>query len=314
MNDLDDRLIRVLQTDGRASFSDLAKKLGVTRSLATAKLNELTNSGELRIVAAVHPRVLGLNAVAHVSIQLSGSAGPALAKLSKLEGAVFASLTTGRYGIITELRLPTVPELYKQVEAIRATDGVAGVDVLMYKDVVRSLFLGKEPPSPDLELDQLDLKIMSELQLDGRMGFEMLGEKVGLSTSAARIRVLRLIDARVMQVGPVRSRSASSKSMAFGLGISTISGTEEVVDFFGRTPGLEFLATCFGRHDLVATVGVSSMDEMHETLDQVRALGSVANVETWLHLRIIQERYDRPLDKMLEAQTESDGYGHPRTA
>src|SRR5437868_3943688 len=78
MHDLDDRLIRLLQADGRASFSELSKQLGVTRSAATAKVNELISTGELRIVAAIHPRLLGLTAVAHVSIQLNGSAQAAL--------------------------------------------------------------------------------------------------------------------------------------------------------------------------------------------------------------------------------------------
>ncbi|WP_426979747.1 Lrp/AsnC family transcriptional regulator [Pseudarthrobacter sp. O4] len=307
MHDLDNRLIRLLQADGRASFSELSKQLGVTRSVATAKVNELTSSGELRIVAAVHPRLLGLAAVAHVSIQLNGSARPALDKLSQLDGAVFASLTTGRYGIIAELRLPTVERLYEDVEAIRLSEGVAAVDVLMYKEVVRSLFLGKEPPDPGLELDDADLLILGELQLDGRLGFEALGERIGLSASAARNRVMRLLDARVMQIGPIRSRSGSSRAMAFGFGISTSAGTEEAIAFFSATPGVEFIASCFGRYDLVATAGVSSLDEMYEILDKVRAMGSVASVESWLHLKIVQERYAKPLDKMLATRTHADG-------
>jgi len=306
MHDLDNRLIRLLQADGRASFSDLSKQLGVTRSVATAKVNELISSGELRIVAAVHPRLLGLTAVAHVSIQLSGSAQPALDKLRQLDGAVFASLTTGRYGIIAELRLPTVERLYEDVEAIRLSEGVAAVDVLMYKEVVRSLFLGKEPPDPGLELDDADLLILGELQMDGRLGFEALGERIGLSASAARNRVMRLLDARVMQIGPIRSRSGSSRAMAFGFGISTSAGTEEAIAFFSATPGVEFIASCFGRHDVVATIGVSSLDEMYETLDRVRAMESVASVESWLHVRIVQERYAKPLDKMLATRTRAE--------
>lgn len=308
MHDLDDRLIRLLQADGRASFSDLSKQLGVTRSAATAKVNELISTGELRIVAAIHPRLLGLTAVAHVSIQLNGSAQAALDKIGQLDGAVFASLTTGKYGIIAELRLPTVERLYEDVEAIRRCEGVAAVDVLMYKEVVRSLFLGKEPPDPGLELDHTDLLILGELQVDGRLGFEALGERIGLSASAARIRVLRLLEARVMQIGPVRSRSGSSSSMAFGFGISTSGGTEEATEYFSATSGVEFIASCFGRYDLVATVGVSSLDEMYEVLDKVRALDSVASAECWLHLRIIQERYAKPLDKILATKAQSNGH------
>jgi DNA-binding Lrp family transcriptional regulator len=296
---LDDQLVRLLQTDGRATFSQLSKQHGVNRALVTNKLNEMTASQELRIVAAVHPRLLGLNAVAHLSIKLHSSAQPAVDLLSSLEGAVFVSLTTGRYGIIAELRLPTVEELYQQVELIRSCEGVAGVDVLMYKDVMRSLFLGKEPPRLDLELDTLDLRLMNELQVDGRLGFEALGEKVGLSASAARMRVLRLLEARVMQIGPIRVRTRGSNFMAFGFGITTNSDRQEAADFFSSTPGVEFIATCFGRYDLVATVGVSSQEELYEIADRLRSLPSVVSMESWLHLKIVQERYAKPLDKIL---------------
>ncbi len=302
MHSLDERLIRLLQADGRASFSDLSKQLGVTRSTVTAKVNELLSTGELRIVAAVHPRLLGLTAVAHVSIQLSGSAQAALDTLAGMDGAVFASVTTGKYGAVAELRLPTMERLYEDIETLRFADGVAAVDVLMYKDVVRSLFLGQEPPDPGLELDHTDLLLMGELQADGRLGFEALGEKVGLSASAARVRVLRLLEARVMQIGPILSRSGSSQSLAFGFGISTSSGTGEAIDFLAATEGVEFIATCFGRYDLVATVGVASPDEMHGILDRLRALDSVAGAESWLHLKIVQERYDKPLDKILASR------------
>lgn len=299
MNNLDDQLIRLLQADGRASFSDLSKQLGVARATVTARVNDMLSSGELRIVAAVHPRLLGLSAVAHVSIQLSGPAQPVLQTLERLEGAVFASLTTGAYGVTAELRLPDMARLHQHIEAIRHSEGVSAVDILMYKNVVRSLFLGQEPPDAGLELDHTDLLIMDQLQRDGRLGFEALGERVGLSASAARVRVLRLLDARIMQVGPILSRSGSSQSMAFGLGVSVSTDTAEAIDLLAATPGVEFVANCLGRYDLVGTIGVGSTAEAHGILEQLRALDSVSGADSWLHLKIVQERYDKPLDKIL---------------
>ncbi|WP_427135836.1 Lrp/AsnC family transcriptional regulator [Pseudarthrobacter sp. S9] len=301
MHDLDDGLVRLLQADGRASFSDLAKQLGATRAAITAKVNELTASGEVRIVAALHPRVLGLNALAHVSIRLSGPAREVLDRLAHLDGAVFASLTTGPYGIIAELRLPSVPELFAQIDVIRRAPGVSGVDVHMYKELVRSLFLGKETPRAGLVLDQVDLRIMAELQIDGRMSFEALGEHVDLSPSATRTRMLRLIDNGVMQIGAIRRRSGSDRFMTYGFGVSTVAETDEVVDYFSNLPGIEFIATTFGRHDMLATVGVSSLDEVTSILDDLRRLDSVVEADSWLHLRIVQERYEKPLDNLVVA-------------
>lgn len=70
---------------------------------------------------------------------------------------------------------------------------------------------------------------------------------------------------------------------------------------------MEFIASCFGRYDLVATIGVSALDEMHEILDKARAIESVASVDSWLHVRIVQERYAKPLDKMLAKRAHANG-------
>lgn len=52
---------------------------------------------------------------------------------------------------------------------------------------------------------------------------------------------------------------------------------------------------------------MSALDEMHEILDKVRAMESVASVESWLHVRIVQARSAKPLDKMLARRTHANG-------
>src|ERR1051325_5078851 len=49
-------------------------------------------------------------------------------------------------------------------------------------------------------MDDIDRAILRELQVDGRIPYADLGPKVGLSPSAARLRLQRLIDAKAVQV------------------------------------------------------------------------------------------------------------------
>ncbi len=294
---IDEPLVRALQRDGRASFSDLARELGMSRGFVAGRVAELTGAGELRIVAAVHPRVLGLNALAHLAIRVTGSAREVASRLTELDGCVFVSLTSGTAGVVAEFRLKDVETLYERLEDIRRIEGVAGIDVLLYKNVARSLFLSSEPPAPEFELDDTDLDILTELQRDGRLPFETLGARVGLSTSATRTRVLRLLGANVMQIGAIRSRSGDAPLLTVGYGMITENGrTDEVVDYFTAVDGVEFIATCFGRFDAVATVAVDTGAGSLAVLEGARTLPSVVSVESWLHLSIVQERYERPLE------------------
>src|SRR5262245_7083162 len=72
MDQLTKKIITILRRDGRASYSDIARELDTTRDNVASRVNPLFQSGELRVIAALHPRVLGLNVSAHMSLKVTG--------------------------------------------------------------------------------------------------------------------------------------------------------------------------------------------------------------------------------------------------
>lgn len=303
MNDFEEQLVRALQQDGRASFSGLAKDLGATRATVAARVNALIDSGQLRVVAAVHPRVLGLNCLAHIAVRLAGDPDAVIEALDAMESPVFISQTTGHYQLAAELRTSTMSSLYRQIELIRSLPQVTAVEVLIYERVIRSLFLGAEPSLPDLDLTEADLRLINLLQHDGRMSLAEMGAQIGLSVSACRARMHRLLEANVMQIGAIRRRTENSRAMAFGLGITTAGPEDEAVGYLQGLPGVEFIVKCIGRFNLVATIGVASLGEYQRSVAGLRRLGSVASVDTWLHTEIVRERYEKSLDALVDAIT-----------
>ncbi|WP_294564075.1 Lrp/AsnC family transcriptional regulator [uncultured Arthrobacter sp.] len=301
MSDFEERLVRQLQNDARASFSELAKQLGTSRATVANHVNGLLDSGQLRIVAAVHPRVLGLNSLAHVAVTSSGDLEPIIEAMEAMQGPVFISQTTGKYNLVAELRMPSMESMYEQIELLRAHPQVSDVNVLVYEKVIRSFFLGAEPQLPGLEFDETDLRLMNLLQRDGRRSFADLAAEVGLSVSACRTRILRLIESNVMQIGAIRRRTQTSQAMAFGLGITTSGVVAEAVTHLEKLPGVEFIAKCIGRYNLIATVGVASLGEYNAVIAELRRLPSVTAVETWLHAEIVRERYEQSLDALVAA-------------
>jgi DNA-binding Lrp family transcriptional regulator len=301
VNELDKSLVRELQKDGRASFSDLAKAVGSNRTVVASRVNHLIDSGEVRVVAAVHPRLLGLFVLAHLAIKVTNDTAETLRHLDALDSAVYVSETTGPYQIVVEVRMATMAELYEVIAHIRALSAVAEVNVLVYEHVIRSLFLGEEPALEGLTLDEIDVEIMTILQRDGRAGFADIGAAVGLSMSACRTRVLRLIDANVMQVGAIASRDDAFGSIVFGSGLTLSGDPAEVVDLLSGMDGVEFVARTIGRYSLVATIAVDSQRAYNRVVHAIRNLPSVLHLDTWLHTSIIQERYENTLDRLVSA-------------
>ncbi|ALE04460.1 hypothetical protein AL755_01925 (plasmid) [Arthrobacter sp. ERGS1:01] len=289
-----------LQLDGRASFSDLARAVGSNRTVVAAHVNELLNSGKVRVIAAIHPRVLGLEVLAHLAIKVSGDPGEALAGLDDLDSAVYISETTGTYQIVMEVRMPAMGGLYDTIAYVNGLPTVQEVNVLVYERVIRSLFLGEEPAMDRVALDQTDIDIMRILQRDGRTGFAEIGEAVGASMSTCRSRVLRLLDANIMQVGAIESRSDTSGTIVFGCGMS-LAGNESaaVVEHLAGVDGVEFVARTIGRYAMVATIAVGSQRDYNQVVRAIRALRGVKHLETWLHTNILQERYENTLEQLV---------------
>ena len=127
MDDLDHALIKALQRDGRASVSELAADLGVTRATVKSRMDRLRAAGEIagftvltRGDVATHP-VRGL--------MMLGIEGRGTEKVMRvLAGMVEVQAvhsTNGTWDLIVELGTDTLDALDAVLFRIRRMDGVS---------------------------------------------------------------------------------------------------------------------------------------------------------------------------------------------
>lgn len=298
MDQLTKKIILILRRHGRSSFSDIARELDITREQVASRVNPLFQSGQLRVIAAPHPRVLGLNVSAHISLKVSGPIQPVIQALDGLDSLVFISVSAGAFQVIAETGLPSMTELRQQICMIRALAGVADVQVLLYERLLSSFFLGEEPESFNYNFDDYDISIITILQQDGRASYADIADKVGLSLSGCRIRVQRLLESGVMQIGAIKQRSDMTDDLLFGVGINAHGDLQDVTELLRAESGLEFMARTVGRYDIIATLSFNSLRDFNRLISRLLALPSVTYSEQWLHVQIVRERYDRPLEHL----------------
>jgi DNA-binding Lrp family transcriptional regulator len=299
MDPITEQALALLRRDGRSSFSDLARRLGTTRANIARRIGPLLDSGQLRVVAAIHPRLLGLDVLAHVSIRAEGDIAALAASIAELDSPVFVSEVSGSYQIIAELHTTDFGGLHHDLRRLRALPGVVEVQVHLYERMLKSFFLGEEPALAAPTLDEIDLEIMEQLQEDGRLGFADLGERVGLSLSSCRSRVNRLIESGAMQIGAIMQRGEDTTSgLPFGFGFGLVGDDENLIALLRAHPGCEFIARTVGRFDLIATVSFPGLPEFSAFLASARELDGVRVAEQWLHVRIRQERYQYSLHRI----------------
>lgn len=294
MKDLTAQIIAILRRKGRASYSEIARELGTNRDYVASRINPMIETGKLRIVAGVHPGVLGYTTSAHLSIKAGGDIQRVIDELERLDTPVLISVVAGAFQIVVELQLRSLTALRRQVSIIRAITGVREINVHIYERILSSFFLGAEPDFHS-QLDETDIKIVNRLLRDGRANFAEIAQVVGLSVSGCRTRIQRLLESAVVQIGAIKQRSDMTSELLFGIGVNAQGDCREVIDAILASPGLEFIARTVGRFDLIATVEFNSLREFNLLVSQLRCLPSLEYCEQWLHVSIVREQYFRPL-------------------
>lgn len=292
---MDEELFELLQRDGRASYQELSEQIGVSRAAVTSRLNSLFDQGVLRVVAAVHPEYLGLKAIAHISIQTSGSAADAIRIMAERIEVVLVSITSGSHDIVLEVRSPDQQALYATIAHIRSLPSVLTVNTLIYVDVLLGSFMPRAPFDWSVKVDDDDVKIIRLLQEDGRRSFRSLAETINLSPSAIRNRVNALLAGNVIRIGASVDRRIGRSHVAAGFGLNVKDDGSAVVGALRTIRGVEFLARTVGRFDLVATVAAESTTGLRAVAERLRSMDLVVRVESWVHLETVKERYDWPL-------------------
>ncbi|MFI5953642.1 Lrp/AsnC family transcriptional regulator [Cryptosporangium sp. NPDC051539] len=287
----DRALLAELRQDGRATFEALAQAVGLSRPAVTARMRRLLESGLVTIVGVVHPSVFGLTAYAHVGLTVQGPALPVAELLRTFDEVPFLSAVAGRFSLIAELRCADQPALAATIRRVAALPGVRKVETGVYTEIRKDTHFPPGPYHEVGEIDEIDRGLLAHLRRDGRATFDSLAAGVGLSTSAARTRVLRLLDSGAVHVGARVSARAWGAPLLTGFEVTVGGDPGPVVAVLEEVPQIQYLATAVGRADVICTAVTYEADETLRLLDDVRGMPGVLGLEAWTHLDVLKEKY-----------------------
>ena len=112
MDDLDRKIIELLQVNGRASNARIARDVGVSEGTVRRRLRRLVQDEIIRVVAVPDPDKMGYNTVALIGIQADPDKIDDVAeRLAELSETQYVSMTTGSFDIFMWVALPNSEEL-----------------------------------------------------------------------------------------------------------------------------------------------------------------------------------------------------------
>jgi len=141
-------------------------------------------------------------------------------------------------------------------------------------------------------LDEVDKRIIEQLQQDGRRPYTQIAPAVGLSEAAVRQRVQRLIDSGVMQIVGV----TDPRMIGFGrqamIGLTVEGDTRKIADAVSALDEVVYVVLTAGSLDVLVEVVVEDDEHLLDLLNnKIRAIDGVRDTETFMYLRIHKETY-----------------------
>ncbi|MFC7328516.1 Lrp/AsnC family transcriptional regulator [Marinactinospora rubrisoli] len=134
---LDWRLIGHLQRDGRASYAELARNVGLSQAAARSRVVRLIDAGVVHVTALIEPSAVGANEHLGFGLRCRGDAEAIAARLGALAGVSFVSTGFGRYDIVGSATATDRPTLVEALEAIRGCPDVSYVETWEHLSVVK---------------------------------------------------------------------------------------------------------------------------------------------------------------------------------
>jgi Lrp/AsnC family transcriptional regulator for asnA, asnC and gidA len=137
-------IIRILQNDGRAAFTAIAKQLGISEGSVRNRVGQLIDSKVLRIIGVADPMALGYDAYAMIGVKIASGHDPEKAAhyFRDREEVTYVLFVAGRYDLLIEVICETHDQLALFLrEHCYSRDDLASVEPMvglaMYKNMLK---------------------------------------------------------------------------------------------------------------------------------------------------------------------------------
>lgn len=139
-------------------------------------------------------------------------------------------------------------------------------------------------------IDDLDRKLIIELQENGREGYVNLAKKMGVVEGTIRKRIKNLLGKNLIKIVAVPNMRKLGYSFIGIAGIQVkMENLRQVAETLAKNEHICYLAFVTGRYDLMAIVVTQSPEELSRFIErEISAIPSILRTETFVNLDTIK--------------------------
>lgn len=140
LDEVDERVIGILQADGRTSFTAIGQELGISESTARARVKRLVDDHVIRITAVAKRNTVTQSLALGVGLNVRGDAEPLIAELVSRPEVEFLATSIGGFDLLATLSGDSLEVLQRAIDDIRAADAVTRVESWMHLTIVKESY------------------------------------------------------------------------------------------------------------------------------------------------------------------------------
>tara|TARA_R100000005_G_scaffold7152_2_gene3253 strand:- start:14831 stop:15796 length:966 start_codon:yes stop_codon:yes gene_type:complete len=264
MDQLDRDLVAALRLQPRATVRTLGKVLGIREHVVATRMRRLESGSEMRVIARLEMAAMGYKHFVMFGVRVDGrppgEVAKELAQIPEVQGLVS---TSGRFELtgtlfardkihlreLLDTRLGSIPGIENIESALvletlewadaSTLNGDSMVDVLPELNVTSA------------DINSLDQRIISTLQVDGRMPMREIGRELDTPEATIRSRIRRLKTKGIIRLTVVSDISSFRPGVSAYIALRVGGGRlTEVASILQNSVEFGFLAMTMGRFNL----------------------------------------------------------------
>ncbi|KQV24751.1 MULTISPECIES: Lrp/AsnC family transcriptional regulator [unclassified Microcella] len=141
LDDVSKAIIEQLQDDGRRSYAEIGKAVGLSEAAVRQRVQKLTESGVMQVVAVTDPMQLGFYRQAMIGIRVAGDTTSVAEALARIPAVDYVVLTAGSFDIMAEVVCENDDDLIDLLnKQIRGIDGVQTTETFVYLRLLKQFY------------------------------------------------------------------------------------------------------------------------------------------------------------------------------
>ena len=301
IKDIDLKLISALDADGRASYAELSRTLGISISTVAKKVKNLLLDGVIEIKAIPNPDRLGHTAHAFIVMRTSVNKIEEVCKrLEVFPNIDLLAAIFGHFNLIASVQFTSWDHLHEFISSkIASIDDISEMEILFAKENRKRFYhiLGpQDSEKSTLKIDDIDRKLIDALCIDGRYSVSYLAEQFDLSISSASKRLTHLFEENAIMVrANVDYNKIGYHARAFILIHAQNNYITDICATINGFNEVQTLITLINGYDIFVGIISQNAEGLYDLINsKIAGIPGVLDFEVWIRGKNFK-RYFGPL-------------------